>query len=195
MPDATPLPTHSLLCHWWVLVVRGLLAIAFGVLAIILPLATIAALIALFAAFAILDGIVSLGSAIRSRDWGWQLFGGLLSLAIGVLTILWPASAGFALIIFIAAWALTRGVFDIAAAMTLRHELASHFEWMLIVSGVVSILFGLFVAAWPVLGALAIIGVIAGFAIFLGITLVAAGLRERHLRRYPLGPPAAGQAA
>jgi len=188
MPDTLVPRTNSLLRHWWALIIRGLLAIAFGLLAIILPLATIVALIALFAAFALLDGFTSLGSAIASRDWGWQLFGGLLGIAIGVLTILWPASAGLALIIFIAAWALTRGVFDIAAAVTLRHELDARLEWMLIVSGIVSVVFGLFVAAWPVVGALAIIGVIAGFAIFLGLTLVAAGLRQRRLHRSNVGP-------
>jgi len=190
MPAATLPPTNSLLCHWWALIIRGLLAIAFGVLSVVLPHVTIVVVIALFAAFVLLDGFTSLGSAIANRDWGWQLFGGLLSIAIGVLTILWPASAGFALIIFIAAWALTRGVFDIAAAVTLRHELAQRFEWLLVLSGIVSIVFGLFVAAWPVLGAVAIVGVIAGFAIFLGILLVAAGVREWRLRRYTLGPPA-----
>lgn len=194
MPATTLPQSHSLLRHWWALIIRGILAIAFGVLAVALPHITIIALIALFAAFALLDGFTSLGSAIANRDWGWQLFGGLLSIAIGVLTIMWPASAGFALIIFIAAWALVRGVFDIAAAITLRHELASSFEWLLVISGIVSILFGLAVAAWPVLGAIAIIGVIAGFSIFLGILLLAAGLREWRLqRRYHLGPPA-GQA-
>lgn len=194
MSAATPAPTTSLLSHWWVLIVRGVLAIAFGVLAFTRPFATLLALIALFAAFALLDGFVSLGSAIRNRDWGWQLFGGLLSIAIGVLTILRPASAGRALVILIAVWAIMRGTFDIAAALTVRHELESHFEWMLIVSGVVSIVFGIFVAAWPVLGALAIVGLIGGFAIFLGITLVAAGFRERHLRRYYQEHPA-GQLA
>lgn len=196
MPATTLSSTHSLLSHWWALIIRGVLAIVFGVLAVLLPHITIIALIAIFAAFALLDGFTSLGSAIANRDWGWQLFGGLLSIAIGVLTIMWPASAGFALIIFIAAWALVRGVFDIAAAITLRHELERGFEWLLLLSGIVSIVFGLAVAAWPVLGAIAIVGMIAGFAIFLGILLVAAGLREWRLRRYQLdhlGPPA-GQA-
>ena len=182
---------HSLLSHWWALIIRGVLAILFGVLAVAWPHITIIALIALFAAFALLDGFTSLASAITNRDWGWQLFGGLLSIAIGVLTILWPASAGFALIIFIAAWALVRGVFDIAAAITLRHELNRGFEWLLVLSGIVSIVFGFAVAAWPVLGAIAIIGMIAGFAIFLGVLLVLAGLREFQLqRRHHLGPPA-----
>jgi uncharacterized membrane protein HdeD (DUF308 family) len=193
MPATADFPSGSLLDHWWVLVVRGVLAIAFGVLAALLPQVTIVVLIFLFAVFAFLDGVVSLVSAFGKRDWGWQLFGGLLSIALGVLTALWPISAGFALVMLIAAWAIVRGVFDIAAAITLRHELESRVEWVLIVSGIVSILFGLFVAAWPVLGALAIVGVIAGFAIFLGITLVAAGLRFRSLRHHRLGPPA-GQA-
>jgi uncharacterized membrane protein HdeD (DUF308 family) len=181
---------NSLLDRWWVLVVRGLLVITFGVLAAILPQVTMVVLLMLFAAFVLLDGIVSLASAIGSRDRGWQLFGGLLSVAIGILIVLWPVSAGFALIILIAAWAITRGAFDIAAALALQGEIASRFEWLLLVSGVASILFGFFVALWPLLGAVAIVGLIAAFAIFLGITLVAAGLRQRSLRRHYLGPPA-----
>ena len=183
-------PSTSLLRHWWVLVIRGCLAIVFGVLALLLPNVTIVALLALFAVFVLLDGFTSLASAIANRDWGWQLFGGLLSIGIGVLTLLRPASAGLALIILIAAWALMRGIFDIAAAATLRHELASRTEWLLLVSGVVSIVFGLFIAARPVLGVLAIIAFIAGFAIFLGMLLIAAGLRELRLRRHFMGSPA-----
>jgi uncharacterized membrane protein HdeD (DUF308 family) len=181
----TPLQarTGSMLDHWWVLVVRGILACIFGLLAITLPGITVVLLIGLFAAFALLDGVVSLVSAIRNRDVGWQLFGGLLSIALGVLTLLWPASAGLALVILIAAWAITRGVFDVAAAIGMRRELGSGYEWLLILSGIVSIAFGFFVAFWPILGALAVVGIIGGFSIFLGVTLIAAGFRERGLRQ------------
>jgi uncharacterized membrane protein HdeD (DUF308 family) len=193
MAAANPVPLrpgpvgHALLSHWWVLLVRGILAILFGIAALSMPQVTVILLIALFATFALLDGIVSIISAIRHRDWGWQFFGGILSIAIGVLTIAWPVSAGFALIILIAAWAITRGVFDITAAITLRHVDTS-LEWVLILSGIVSILFGLFIAFWPLVGALAIVGAIAGFSIFLGITLIAAGFRQRNMYKLVTGP-------
>jgi uncharacterized membrane protein HdeD (DUF308 family) len=173
---------RSSLDYWWVLVVRGALAVLFGVLALAWPHITVVVLIALFAAFAFLDGISSIISAAQRRDFGWTFIGGILSVILGVMAVLWPVSAGFALVLLIGAWALVRGVFDIAAAFAMRHELASGFEWMLVISGIVSIIFGLFVLLFPLAGAFAIVGVVAGFAIFLGVTLIAAGLRQRALR-------------
>lgn len=174
---------RSLLRHWWVLVIRGVLAIAFGVLAYLWPQITVAVLVTLFAAFAFLDGIASVVSAARHRHWGWQFFGGLLSIAVGVLVVLWPISAWFALLVLIAAWAIVRGVFDIAAAVALRHELDSRYEWLLVLTGIVSIIFGLFVAVWPLAGTLAVVAAVATFAVLLGVLLVAAGLRQRSLWR------------
>jgi uncharacterized membrane protein HdeD (DUF308 family) len=184
------LAMRSRLDHWWVFVVRGLLVIAFGLLTLLWPAITVLVLIALFATFCVLDGVTSIISAVQRKDWGWQFFGGILSIVVGFLAIMWPASAGFALIILIAAWAIMRGVLDISAAISLRRELNKQLEWMLIISGIVSILFGLLVALWPVAGILAIIGMIAGFSVFLGVTLIAAGLRQRSLRT-KIGPTVA----
>jgi len=182
MPILFAAASNSSLDYWWVLVVRGVLSILFGLVALAWPQITVVALIALFAAFAFLDGVTSILSAIRHRHYGWSFLGGILSIIVGVIAVVWPASAGFALIMLVAAWAFTRGVFDIAAAITLRQTLESRAEWMLIVSGLVSVAFGLFVAFWPLAGVFAIVGVVAGFSIFLGATLLAAGLRQRLLR-------------
>lgn len=173
--------SSSLLADWWAVALRGALAILFGVLAILWPGLTLLALLALFAAFAILDGITSIVAAVRRRRWGWPFFGGLLSLAIGALTVLWPAAAGLALVILIGAWAIVRGVFDIAVAISLRREI--DYEWFLGIAGLISILFGLFLVIWPLAGALAIVGVIAGFAIVLGTLLLFSGIRMRNLQR------------
>ncbi len=181
------LAVRSRLDHWWVFVVRGLLVIAFGLLTLFWPQITLLVLVALFATFCVLDGVTSIISAVRRKDWGWHLIGGILSIIVGFLAIMWPASAGFALVLLIAAWAIMRGVLDISAAISLRHELNRQLEWMLIISGIVSILFGVFVALWPIAGILAVVGMIAGFAIFLGVTLIAAGFRQRSLRNR-LGP-------
>jgi uncharacterized membrane protein HdeD (DUF308 family) len=180
--------TRSRLDHWWVFVVRGVLAIAFGLLTLLWPQITVLVLVALFATFCVLDGVTSIISAVRRKDWGWHLIGGILSVIVGILAIMWPGSAGFALVLLIAAWAILRGVLDVSAAISLRHELNRNLEWMLIISGVISILFGVFVARWPVAGILAIVGLIAGFSVFLGVTLIAAGFRQRSLRNR-LGPP------
>jgi len=174
-------PVPSLLRYWWVLVVRGVLALAFGVIALLWPQITIAVLVTLFAVFALLDGVASVISAVRHRHFGWQFFGGLLSIAVAVLVVLWPISAWFALLLLIAAWAIVRGVFDVAAAVALRHELDSRYEWLLVLTGIVSILFGVFIVLWPLAGTLAVVTVVAAFAVFLGVLLIATGLRQRSL--------------
>ncbi len=183
-------PRRSLLRYWWVLVIRGVLALGFGVIAFLWPQITIAVLVTLFAAFAFLDGIASVISAVRHRHFGWQFFGGLLAFAVGILVILWPISAWFALLVLIAAWAIVRGVFDIAAAVALRHELESRYEWLLVLTGIVSIIFGAFIVVWPLAGSLAVVAAVAAFAVFLGVLLIATGLRQRSLWRR--GPGAGG---
>ncbi|HKZ73951.1 MAG TPA: HdeD family acid-resistance protein [Steroidobacteraceae bacterium] len=178
----------SLLDQWWVMVVRGVLAILFAVLALAWPQITWIVLLALFAALAITEGVASLVAAVRARDWGWRFWYGVLSLAIGVVTIIWPGPASLALLIWIAAWAITRGIFDIAAAITLRKEI--RYEWLLVLSGLISIAFGVFLVVWPLAGMFAVVGVVAAFAIFSGVLLISSGLRQRKVRHdRALGQP------
>ncbi|MBX5461965.1 MAG: DUF308 domain-containing protein [Steroidobacteraceae bacterium] len=179
--NATSFARTSLLNQWWALIVRGVLAILFGIAAITWPRVTLVALLALFAAFAIADGITSLIAAVRTRSWGWVFFGGLLSLAVGVLTLMWPGAATLALVLLIGAWAIVRGIFDIATGIALRREI--RYEWLLILTGVVSIVFGAVIALFPVAGVFALIGIVAGFAIAIGVLLIAAGIMERRLQR------------
>lgn len=179
----------SLLDHWWVPVMRGVLAISFGILTAAIPQLTVLVLLMLFAVFALLDGIVSLTSAMGSRDWGWQVLGGLLSIAIGLVTVQRPIGTGLVVVVLIALWAIARGLLDIADVLSLRSGLPSRFLGPPILSGIVSILFGFFVAIWPLLGvtAISIADLIAAFAIVLGLALVAVGRRERSLWQLSLG--------
>jgi len=190
MPAADASHLNSSRNDWWVPVVRGFLAIAFGVLSAAIPRVTVVVLLMLFAAFALLDGVVSLVSVIGKKSGGCPLFGGLLSVAIGTLTMLLPISPGFALVTLIPVWAIIRGVLDVVAALTTRGELASRLDSLPIASGIVSILFGFFIAVSPLLGVPAIVGLIAGLAILLGFTLGATGLRQRSLWRRDLRSPA-----
>jgi len=179
--NATGIARTSLLNQWWALIVRGVLAILFGIAAITWPRVTLVVLLALFAAFALADGITSLIAAVRTRSWGWVFFGGLVSVAVGILTLMWPGAATFALVLLIGAWAIVRGIFDIATGIALRREI--RYEWLLILTGVVSIIFGAFIAFFPVAGVFALIGIVAGFAIAIGVLLIAAGIMERRLQR------------
>ena len=171
----------TLLNQWWALIVRGALAIVFAVLALAWPQVTWLALLALFAAFVIADGATSIVAAVRNKSWGWVLWGGLLSLAIGVMTLVWPGAASLALVILIGAWAIVRGIFDIAAAIALRKEI--RYEWLLSLSGIASVIFGFLIVVFPFAGMFAVVGMTAGFAMVIGVLLIGAGIRQRRIRR------------
>ena len=179
--------------YWWVVLIRGVLAILFGVAAFVWPGITLLTLVLLFGAFALVDGVFEVVAAISGRkhsgDWWLWLLGGLLGIAIGIMTYHNPALTAFALVLYIAAWALVRGVFEIVTAIRLREEIEG--EWLLVLSGVVSIAFGLFVLWSPGAGALALLWMIAAWAIILGTTLVvlAFRLRARHHAHHIGGMP------
>jgi uncharacterized membrane protein HdeD (DUF308 family) len=170
--------------YWWVVLIRGLLAILFGVAAFTWPHLTLLTLVLLFGAFALVDGAFAVVAAISSRkqssDWGLLLLAGLLGIAIGVLTYHNPAITALALVLYIAAWALVRGVVDIVAAIRLRAEIEG--EWLMALGGVASIAFALLVLWAPGAGALAMLWMIGAWAIFFGTVLVvlAFRLRARH---------------
>ena len=128
---------------WWVLALRGILGILFGVLAILRPEITLAALIVLFAAYALLNGIVSVIGAIQYRqddNWWFQLLIGLISLGAGIITMAQPVLTALVLVLVIAAYALMTGVLDIVAAIRLRETIQG--EWLLALNGILSIAFG-----------------------------------------------------
>jgi uncharacterized membrane protein HdeD (DUF308 family) len=172
---------HSLAKNWWLLLLRGLLSIAFGVLAIAWPGITILTLVLLYGAYALVDGIFAIIAAIRGEGgpaprW-WLAVVGLLGIGAGAITFLSPGLTTVALLMLIAAWALVRGVFEIVGAIRLRKEIDN--EWMLILSGLLSVLFGIIMLVNPGAGALGLIWVIAAWAIAIGIMLCALAFRLR----------------
>lgn len=163
---------------------RGVAALAFGVLAIAWPGLTLLLLVALFAAYAIISGIAALAGALRCRDSaGWWLAAllGVVSVAAGVIAILYPGITLLVLVLLMGINAIFAGVLDIAMAFRLRREIRG--EWLLGLAGVVSILFGALVLALPGAGALALVWLIAFYAIALGVLLIALGLRMRSTPR------------
>ena len=160
--------------NWGWVALRGAVAVLFGVFAFIWPGITLAALVIVFGAYVLADGVLALIAAFKVRDRGkpfWSLvIVGLLGVAAGVVTFLWPGMTALLLVTFIGAWAFVMGIFEIVAAIRLRKEIEG--EWLMILSGVLSVLFGLFVFFQPGGGALALIWVIGGYAIFFGILLL-----------------------
>ena len=165
--------------NWSWIVLRGVAAVLFGILAFALPGITLAVLVIVWGAYALADGILSLIAAYRVRDQGkpfWSLvIVGLLGIAAGIVTFIWPGMTALLLLIFIAAWAIVMGIFQIIAAIRLRKEIQN--EWLLGLSGVLSVLFGIIMFVQPGAGALAVIWVIAAYAIVFGALLIWLGLR------------------
>ncbi len=169
--------------HWWAFAVRGVAAIIFGVLAFAWPGVTLAVIVLLFGVFALIDGVMAITSAIRSQgDHLWVLLlEGVVAIVAGLLVFSWPGLTALVLLYIIAAWAIVSGILEIVSAVRLR-TIIEH-EWAWIVSGVLSILFGLIAIAQPGAGALAIIWLIGAYAILFGISLCLVAWRIRELEQ------------
>ena len=171
--------------RWWVFLLRGLAAIAFGLLAVIWPDITLQALLILFGLFVLIDGGLSLAAGIVSighnQRWWAMLLSGLLGIVMGVLTFIWPNITAIVLLYFIAAWAVVIGIMDIIIAIQIRHEIKG--EWMMILDGVFSIIFGVLLFIFPAPSALAVAWLIGLFAIAVGIIFIILALRLRKLGR------------
>ena len=159
----------------WLIGLRGVLAIIFGVIAIIAPGVTATALVYLFAGYVLVDGVLTIAASIRNREtndrWWVGLLEGLVSILAGVAAILMPGMAAVTLVLLIGIWAIITGVLEIIAAVRLRREIEN--EWALGLSGVVSVIAGVIMIVNPGVGALGIVWVIAGYAIFFGILMIA----------------------
>ncbi|HKF69568.1 MAG TPA: HdeD family acid-resistance protein [Vicinamibacterales bacterium] len=176
--------TDVLARHWWAIALRGLAAIIFGILAFAMPGVTLAVLVLLFGAYALVDGIFNIVAAVSGRSgsqsWWMVLLEGLVSVAAGLVTFFMPGLTALTLVYVISAWAIITGVLEIVAAIRLRKEITN--EWWLALSGVLSIVFGALVAIAPGAGALALIFWIGAYAVVFGAMLVALGFRLRRLR-------------
>jgi uncharacterized membrane protein HdeD (DUF308 family) len=169
--------------NWWALALRGLLAVLFGITAFVMPGLTLAALVLLYGAYALVDGVFAVVASLAGRTFGtpwWaMLIRGLLGIAVGIVTFVWPGITELALLYIIAAWAVVTGGFEIAAAIRLRKEIRG--EWLLVLSGAISVLFGLALMVYPAAGALAIVWLLGSYAIIFGVLLLVLGLRLRSL--------------
>jgi uncharacterized membrane protein HdeD (DUF308 family) len=178
----------SLSHNWWAFVLRGIVAIALGILAFVQPGATLIALIAVFAAYAIFDGVLAIAAGVSvegSPRWMFIL-GGILGIAVGLLTLNRPDVTAIALVFLIGVWAIATGVSEAVAAY--QFQQVHENEWLLAIGGVVSIVFGVFLIVAPGDGIFAVLWVIGYYAIFAGIMYIAAGFRLRgvHEKLQPL---------
>jgi uncharacterized membrane protein HdeD (DUF308 family) len=166
--------------YWWAFALRGLAAVIFGVLAFIWPEVTLTVLVLFWGAYALVDGVLALIAGIRSTQDRWiHMFEGMVGIVAGVLAFVWPGLTALVLLYIIAAWALITGVLEILAAIRLRRVIEN--EWWLALGGVASVLFGIVLIAAPGAGALAVIWLIAAYAIVFGVLLIALAFRLRGM--------------
>ncbi|MHB8879769.1 MAG: HdeD family acid-resistance protein [Myxococcaceae bacterium] len=165
--------------NWWAVMLRGLVAVLFGILALARPTAGLMLLVTLFATFAILSGVFALVSAVRAakehRSWGVLVLDGLLGIAAGVLALVWPGITLLILTVIVGFWALTTGIAQVMAAIRLRKEIKD--EWFLGIAGALSIVFGVVALLFPMFGAVAIVTVLAIYALLFGFAHIALGYR------------------
>ncbi len=170
--------------NWWALALRGIFAILFGLAALAMPGITLAAIIWLFGAYAVADGVFAIVVGLRAverhqRSWPLMLEG-IVDIAAGVTAVTWPALTALLLLYLVSVWAMVTGILEIAAAIRLRRHIKS--EWMLAVNGVISVLLGAFLIAPPRVGILTVVYWIGAYALIFGVMLLALGLRLRQLQ-------------
>lgn len=164
---------------WWALLIRGLAAIVFGAVAMAWPTNSILALVIVYGAYVLVDGIFSIIAVFASHSgerW-WQLLSGLFSAAAGVMAFIWPGLTALALVMIIGVWSIVRGLVEIMAAIRLRKVIPN--EWMLIAAGVISVLLGIVLIASPLVGALALIWALGIWAIAFGLLMVGLAFKVR----------------
>jgi uncharacterized membrane protein HdeD (DUF308 family) len=180
---SAPSLLRSLSDNWWLVLLRGIASIVFGILAFMWPGLTLVVLVLMYGAFALVDGVLAIAGAVMGGRPGsrwWLALVGIAGVLAGLFTFFWPGITAFVLLIFIAAWAIAIGAFQIVGAIRLRKEIDN--EWLLILSGVVSVLFGFLLLAQPAAGALALVWIIAGYSVAFGIILVIFSFRLKGLK-------------
>jgi len=171
--------------NWWALALRGVFAILFGVMALVWPGLTLATLILLFGAYALVDGIFAIVNGIRSygerERWWVTLLEGIAGILIGIVTFFWPDLTALTLLTIIGVWAIFTGVTEIVGAIQLRKVIEG--EWMYILGGIASVVFGALVILFPGAGALSLTWLIGIYAIIFGALFIILAFRLREMKK------------
>jgi uncharacterized membrane protein HdeD (DUF308 family) len=167
--------------NWWALALRGLFAIVFGLIALAMPGLTLYALVIVFGAYSFVDGIFGVAAAVRAAEahtrWGWLLVEGIAGILTGIIAFVVPGITALVLLYLIAAWALVTGVLELFAGFKLHGHLAN--EWLLLLGGAASIIFGVLLIVHPLAGALAVLWLIGIYALVFGILMLWLAFRMR----------------
>ncbi len=176
--------------NWWAMALRGVLAIILGLIALFMPGPTLAALVLLFAAYMIVDGIFAIVAGLRAarqhERWGWLIVEGVVDLIAGAIALAWPLATIFAFIVLLGAWAIVRGVLLWTAAF---HLSAARGRWLMALGGAITVLWGFLLLVWPFAGAVVLTWWLGAYALVFGVALLVLAFRLRRLRaELPVGP-------
>ena len=169
--------------NWWAVAIRGVVGMAVGVIAFVMPAATMLALVLLFAAYMLVDGVFAIIAAVRAARqhdrWGLVVLEGTVDIVAGIIAVLWPGITVLAFVLLVAAWAIVSGALMVAAAFHLNIE---HGRWWLVLGGAVSVAYGVLMIVAPLIGALVLTWWFGAYALVFGITLLilAFRLKARH---------------
>ena len=170
--------------HWWALALRGVVAILFGLLTFAVPGITLAVIVILFGAYALVDGFVAIVSAVRAAHghgrWGAFLVEGIVGILAGLVTFFMPILTLAVLVYLVAAWAIVTGLLEIVAAFRLRRYVTG--EWLLVLAGIASVIFGVLVFWAPLTGAVVIAWWFGAYVLIFGILLLVLAFRLRSLQ-------------
>jgi len=181
------IPSQRLARNWWAVLIRGIAALVFGVVAIVMPGATIFVLLLFFAGYVLVDGVFAIFAALNAASqhhrYGLLLLEGLLDLALAAIIVMWPFEAFLGIIYITAAWALLTGIFMLVGAFRLAPD---HGRWWFALGGIASMIWGVALGLAPYLGALVFTWWFAAYAIVFGVVLIvlAFTLRSQHVERW-----------
>ncbi|MCH4267738.1 MAG: HdeD family acid-resistance protein [Brevundimonas sp.] len=183
-PSLEGLVKSALHRSWWLLLLRGIAAVAFGVLTFIWPQISLVSLILVYGIYALVDGVLALIAAIRGGGFAprwWLALGGVISILAAGVAFAWPGLTALVLVYLIGFWSILRGVLEIVGAIRLRNEIAN--EWSLGAAGVLSVIFGLILVFMPGAGALGLLWLIAAWAVLFGLLLIWVAFKVRTLAK------------
>jgi uncharacterized membrane protein HdeD (DUF308 family) len=179
----TPLVAQGVRRYWWLFLIRGLVGFAIGVFALVDPAATLAAVVLVIGAYLFIDGVIALVKAVQvfrsDAHWWVLLLEGILGIAAGLVIFLWPGLSLVSLALLVGYWAIVSGVFAIAGALRIRTHVPG--EWLYLLFGVVSVVFGLVVLFSPAAGLVYIVFMISIYGFVMGVTMIALAFRARSL--------------
>jgi uncharacterized membrane protein HdeD (DUF308 family) len=165
--------------RWWALAIRGLAGVLLGIAAFAWPAITLAVIVILFGAYLLVDGVFALVAGVTGRSW-LLILEGVLGIVAGILALLWPAITALVLLFLVAAWAILTGLLELSAAYLLRRVLRR--EWLLVLAGLASVLFGILLIVNPRAGLLTLVWLTGAYALVFGVILLVLAWRLRRMR-------------